>query len=86
MAPKHHNKYFLKNPLKLNVCLIKSFYTIGPDSGNVETKARAPHQMKAGGSVFFLASFLMKIFTILTNAPPAPVVRPTAGSMGEEMV
>ena len=43
---------------------IKSFYTIGPDSENEETKPRAPHQMKAGGSVFFLASFLMKIFTI----------------------
>ena len=38
------------------------------------------------GSVFFLASFLMKIFTILTNAPPAQAVCPTVSSMGEEMV
>ena len=49
-------------------------------------KGTCPSSNESRGSVFFLASFLMKIFSILTNAPPAPVVRPTAGSMGEEMV
>ena len=65
---------------------IKSLDTIGPGSVNLETKARAPHQMQAGGSVFLLSLISYENLYNLTNAPPAPAVRPTVDSMGEEMV
>ena len=65
---------------------IKSLDTIGPVPGNMETKARAPHQMQAGGSGFFLSLISYENLYNLTNAPPAPAVRPTVDSMGEEMV